>query len=184
MKIKQRIVNKISAKDFANWIANNLYDNPKDRIAFLLGKYTNELIWKLDKSCLTDMVKKDLARVDFDFENINIGIPVTEYWHDETEDFCFHTIHNDSFAFLLCQAGGDWENFVYFILYLDKENNLRGYIPHKGNTYCKRFKCAYGNLSYYMKNEDLAEKYDEKGMEKLANFNEMFEDIESRFIIE
>lgn len=42
-------------------------------------------------------------------------------------------------------AGGDWENPVYFVLYLSPKGKLRAYIPNEGNCYNKKYMMAYGN---------------------------------------
>ena len=85
-------------------------------------------------------VKKDLEKVDFDFENEDCnngcnyikgfrvapnGLP---YWGDD--------------------AGGDWEVPVFFIIYWDGKK-LRGYIPTEGNTWNTDTKTAYGNAMDY-----------------------------------
>lgn len=92
-------------------------------------------------------IRKDLSKVDFDFENIDVG-----------EDclLCntgFNQLSN-GFTYLLCAAGGDWETPVGFIIYWDGKV-LRGYIPTLGNTFNLKYKCAFGS------EENYADDYDE-----------------------
>lgn len=48
-------------------------------------------------------------------------------------------------TFLMGAAGGDWEHPVAFILYIDHNGNVRGYVPKDGNAYNHKFKTAYGS---------------------------------------
>ena len=75
-------------------------------------------------------LKKDLLKIDFDFENREI----------ESEIY----MTNIGVPYLCCWAGGDWECPVRFFIYYDGET-LRGYIPTKGNVFNRKTKSAIGN---------------------------------------
>lgn len=105
-------------------------------------------------------IKKDLSKVDFDFENVDVG--------DDgyLSDTGFHTLSN-GFSYLLCGAGGDWETPVGFIIYWDGKF-LRGYVPTLGNTFNLKFKCAFGSEENYDENydevcEEIFEEEEESG---------------------
>jgi len=89
-------------------------------------------------------IDKDLAKVQFDWEN-------WEHEHGE----CGVKVVNE-FPFLLMWAGGDWEYPVRFIIYWDGKQ-LRGYIPTEGNVFNKETKAAYGN-EYDFKKEEVDDK--------------------------
>lgn len=82
-------------------------------------------------------ISKDLAKIDFDYENLDVG---DECYLSNTG---FNQLHN-GFTYLLCAAGGDWEQPVGFIIYWDGKV-LRGYIPTLGNTFNLKYKCAFGS---------------------------------------
>lgn len=82
-------------------------------------------------------ISKDLAKIDFDYENLDVG---DECYLSNTG---FNQLHN-GFTYLLCAAGGDWEQPVGFIIYWDGKA-LRGYIPTLGNTFNLKHKCAFGS---------------------------------------
>ncbi len=92
-------------------------------------------------------IRKDLSKVDFDFENIDVG---DDGFLSNTG---FRKLEN-GFTYLLCAAGGDWETPVGFIIYWDGKS-LRGYIPTLGNTFNLKYKCAFGS------EENHADDYDE-----------------------
>lgn len=82
-------------------------------------------------------ISKDLAKIDFDYENLDVG---DECYLSNTG---FNQLHN-GFTYLLCAASGDWEQPVGFIIYWDGKA-LRGYIPTLGNTFNLKHKCAFGS---------------------------------------
>lgn len=82
----------------------------------------------------TSQANKDVQKIDFDFENTEPDKDGTEKLPDGTE-------------IIWAWAGGDWENPVRFVLYLDPNNKIRAYIPSKGNTYCHKCKCAFGTCT-------------------------------------
>jgi hypothetical protein len=81
---------------------------------------------------LTEQVRKDLSKVEFDTENIDVD--------------CCETLSN-GLSFVGVSAGGDWEWPVFFIIYYDGKK-LRGYIPKDGNLWNTNSKRAYGNDDY------------------------------------
>lgn len=103
-------------------------------------------------------INKDLSKVDFDFENIDVG---DDCYLSNTG---FHTLSN-GFTYLLCAAGGDWETPVGFIIYWDGKQ-LRGYIPTLGNTFNLKYKCAFGS------EENHADDYNEVCEEVFEEFSE------------
>ena len=103
-------------------------------------------------------VKKDLSKIDFDFENIDVG----------DDGFLLNTGFRkleNGFTYLLCAAGGDWETPVGFIIYWDGKV-LRGYIPTLGNTFNLKYKCAFGS------EENYADDYNEVCEEVFEEFSE------------
>lgn len=90
---------------------------------------------------LTPQVTKDLAKVEFDCENINAD--PNDAWMEESEYIGLHTLDN-GLSYLGVQAGGDWESSLFFIIYHDGRK-LRGYVPEKGNTWNTLNKKAVGN---------------------------------------
>jgi hypothetical protein len=83
--------------------------------------------------------QKDL-KISFDWEN-TITLP-DDVKHLRMEDVVgFHSIGDLNFLGIL--AGGDWEIPVFFILYQDLKNNIRAYIPTRGNLFDITEKCAY-----------------------------------------
>lgn len=86
----------------------------------------------------TDKIKKDLSKVEFDFENC---------WEMEPEICGFKTLEN-GFTYYGLMAYGDWEDEVFFIVYWDGKT-LRAYIPKEGNLYNTDTRTAYGNSGEY-----------------------------------
>ena len=138
-------------------------------------------------------IAKDVSKISFDFENSSF---MKEEGHnencDDSEDFeeydnfskkeekseyeifenyDIHTLEN-GLTYCLCGAGGDWEEPVYFIVYIDNKNKIRGYIPTEGNTFNVKYKCAYGseeNCENYEEDEE-NENYEED--EENENYEE------------
>lgn len=92
---------------------------------------------------------KDLGKVNFDFENSGC---TEEDNFLETKFIGFQTLSN-GFSFLGCNAGGDWEHPVFFIIYYDGKS-FRGYVPEKGNTFNKYTKTAFGSEGEFFDFED------------------------------
>ena len=92
-------------------------------------------------------VKKDLSKIDVDFENV-MSI---EEWAEETSQSqrIFHEIemlmdvNGKQFPVAWCLCGGDWQLPLLFVVYLDQTNHLRGYIPSDGNPYDHEHKRAW-----------------------------------------
>jgi len=104
-------------------------------------------------TCLTPIVKKDLAKVEFDLENIHLS-PKD---HPEMGNLLgFHEM-TTGLVYFGAMAGGDWECPVYFIIYWDGKQ-LRGYIPKNGNPWNRKTKRAYGN-SEVQDNADCQKQY-------------------------
>lgn len=80
--------------------------------------------------------RKDLEKIDFDFENCEGATEGSRVLPDGT-------------AIVWCWAGGDWEYPVHFVVYLDPSDKLRAYIPSDGNIYCHTCKCACGTCGEY-----------------------------------
>lgn len=90
---------------------------------------------------VTETIKKDLAKVEFDEENLE--------WEDG-EGYAglgsitgFHTLPNGLTYLGVC-CGGDWEQPLFYIVYYDG-TKLRGYVPTEGNHWNTDTKAAYGN---------------------------------------
>ena len=98
-------------------------------------------------------VKKDLSKIDVDFENVmsisewgkeggdGPDNSPTEKVFDEIE--MLTDVEGKQFPVEWCLCGGDWQLPVLFVVYLDHENHLRAYIPSDGNTYDRKTKAAY-----------------------------------------
>lgn len=88
---------------------------------------------------LTKTVEKDVGKVHFDTENVEIDSKCNFY----RAKLGLNTLSN-GMSFFGVIAGGDWEVPVYFIIYWDGKK-LRGYVPEEGNPWNKKTKEAYGN---------------------------------------
>jgi len=93
--------------------------------------------WPYHISQLGGKIAGDLSKIEFDYENVNISPAETR-----NRLVGFHNING--FTFCGVEAGGDWENSVFFIIYWDGRR-LRGYIPNIGNTFNTDTKKAFGN---------------------------------------
>ncbi len=87
------------------------------------------------------IVYKDLSKINFDMENIEL---VEEFSTPGAEDLePFEMLGEFPVAWV--SAGGDWEAPLIFGLYIGDKGELRAYIPKNGNAYNHREKCAYGS---------------------------------------
>jgi hypothetical protein len=125
-----------------------------------LKKYTDseDFPWNF-----SDRINKDLMKVQFDFENFE--------W--EGKGFgnlpCGFQVLKNGLPVLFCNAGGDWENPICFILYWDGKE-IRAYIPKNGNPWDKKYKTAMGSEQESQKweaeghdwTEDLIERTEEE----------------------
>ena len=116
-------------------------------------------------------VQKDISKIQFDLENYDI---------DPEGLAGFNKIGDLSYLGVI--AGGDWEMPIFFILYLDHNKQLRGYVPTDGNVFNKPMKSAYGNN----------DEEDEREVKKLGfetyddmdfDWNKIEEDIKNRIQI-
>lgn len=97
-------------------------------------------------------VSSDLQKINFDFENYYTpGTPENEnrdtsdsYVRPEEKGVVGFNVLPSGIPFLGAWAGGDWEYPVYFMIYWDGKS-LRGYVPTVGNTFCEKYKTAYGS---------------------------------------
>lgn len=85
-------------------------------------------------------VMKDLDKYDFYYENVLLKEDVEElkklgnqkYFYDDFGLLGIQQIKGRTFLGVL--GGSDYGVPLYFILYQDNKNTLRGYIPSKGNA--------------------------------------------------
>lgn len=95
-------------------------------------------------------INKDLAKIQFDFENYNIGNadPSYEKYPTDHEGYnnypCGYELLPNGLPVLFVNAGGDWECPICFCIYWDGKK-LRAYIPEDGNVFNKKERCAYGS---------------------------------------
>lgn len=121
----------------------------------------------------TTLVHKDLSKINFDFENCTemAGDIPTEQLPDGT-------------AIFWCAAGGDWEVPLYFVVYLCDKNQVRAYIPTKGNTFCTHCKTAFGSCGCdkptLSTGEEIDDDYDINEIEPDNDL--MYEDVCNRII--
>ncbi|RGO68112.1 hypothetical protein DXB08_23830 [Hungatella hathewayi] len=92
---------------------------------------------------LSPQIEKDLSVIVFDEENFTISHEEMFGDYDEDALMGIHTLEN-GLTFLGCQAGGDWECPIFYIIYWDGKQ-LRGYIPIYGNSYNSDFMTAFGS---------------------------------------
>jgi hypothetical protein len=121
-------------------------DKFKDICRQKLGVGTDEF----DPYEFPETIVKDLAKVNFDFENWNIGdaSPKYEKYPSDHKGFagypCGFKVLDNGMPALFVNAGGDWEHPICFCIYWDGKK-LRAYIPSDGNVYNKKEKCAFGS---------------------------------------
>lgn len=92
----------------------------------------------------TPKIKKDLEKINFDFENLTFG---GEGYYDEGSFADYpagYKVLDNNLPILLSNAGGDWEHPICYCIYWDGKE-MRAYIPKDGNVYNKKEKCAYGS---------------------------------------
>lgn len=96
-----------------------------------------------DPNNLSKQIEKDLSKVEFDFENYEIGN--AEFHSTGLCNYpCGYEVLSNGLPVLFVNAGGDWECPICFCIYYDGEK-LRAYIPTDGNLFNKKLKSAYGN---------------------------------------
>jgi hypothetical protein len=94
--------------------------------------------WEDNSYWLTDKIKNDLKKVEFDWENFS---PKRECYYYKEQVMGFQ--QRGDLVFLGCYAGEDGHTPIYFVIYYDGKQ-LRGYIPKKGNLWNFRTKQAFG----------------------------------------
>jgi len=97
-----------------------------------------------------EQILKDLSKVNFDFENYEIGNAdpsFTKYPSDHKGYNNYpvgYEMLPNGLPVLFVNAGGDWESPICFCIYFDG-SKMRAYIPSEGNVWNKKEKCAYGS---------------------------------------
>lgn len=107
---------------------------------------------------------KDIGKIDVSFENVLLENNHRNY------PLGFKELPNGVNGYLI-MVGGDWEYPVAVFMYYDGKD-FRAYVPKDGNSYNKKYKCAYGSEPNKIDRE--AFKPEEHDFEK------MFKDIENR----
>lgn len=130
---------------------------------------------------LSPQLKKDLSKVEFDWENSTSATSLTDQaWrsgkNDKTEFGYSLDImgpHNrmgaEGVSWIGCAAGGDWEEPLFFILYMD-QGEVRAWIPKDGNCWNRTTKQAFGN------DEDDDSKDIKKQIKKSGKYPELLDD--------
>jgi hypothetical protein len=119
----------------------------KDKIGFLFKEDEDgDIKWPYN---LPEKVNKDLSKVTFDWENCECGQADPNYKPQYHDDYtwggvCGYKILSNNLPVLVCGAGGDWEDPIFFILYWDGKQ-VRAYIPKEGNTWDLTYKTAHGS---------------------------------------
>ena len=94
-------------------------------------------------------VLKDLSMVNVNFENMESFDSYDAYTHlpglESMDGYEMIGEGDSAFPVLWCAGGGDWELPLVFIVYIDDDGKLRGYIPSDGNAYNHEKNAAYGN---------------------------------------
>jgi hypothetical protein len=107
---------------------------------------------------LSEIMKAGLANKE---NSINPANLISSLGNDikvkfDTENFELNESNNQSnnligfreiegFTFWGITSGGDWEEPVYFLLYISEKGKLRGYVPTDGNPWNRTTKRAFGN---------------------------------------
>lgn len=102
---------------------------------------------------LSVTLKKDLSKVDFDWENYTSATDLMDLaWEEIKDTFGYsrsimgphNQMGNKGVSWIGCAAGGDWEEPVFFMLYICN-GALRAWIPRDGNCWNRTTKQAFGN---------------------------------------
>jgi hypothetical protein len=88
------------------------------------------------------LIDKDFKSIDFDWENC-----------EEDDSVSVSNCFPDGTQFIWCYAGGDWEDPIEFIFYLDNRDRVRAFIPKDGNVFCPKCNHAYGSCKCNPKNQ-------------------------------
>ena len=107
---------------------------------------------------LPEVIQKDIGKIQFDFENYDIGNadPSFEQYPTDHQGYNGYTVGyevlSNGLPVLFVNAGGDWELPICFCIYYDGKK-LRGYVPTEGNVFNVEQKCAYGSEDEEDENE-------------------------------
>ena len=103
----------------------------------------------IDRECkanryfeLPQSVYNDINKVEFSMENSAFGL--NEHDNAFMNYPCGIVTLSNGMVCLFCNAGGDWEIPICFVVYWDGFE-LRGYIPKMGNLWSKKYNSAYGS---------------------------------------
>lgn len=120
-----RNVSKLPYDDTLDLIRNKiakLYNGELDDVLTDLNYYDSLLRLVIadnnNERKISKKFIKDISKIDFDLEN------------NET----IGTIDVDGATVEVCRGGGDWQTPIMFAVYFDG-NDVRGYVPEKGNLY-------------------------------------------------
>ena len=120
---------------------------------------------------LSARVEKDLSKVMFDMENCSFD-------EDFVKDIPVgYKVLKNGMPVLFLHAGGDWEEPLIFILYVDRYRVVRGYVPKAGNTWDLRYNTAHGSQ---MEREEWPHGQDIPINTRVADFTEIENDIVNR----
>ena len=128
-----------------------------------------------DESSKIKIVLKDLAKVQFDFENCTGFNDFEAYGNGYLQGYVeiapnFHTFW--------LSAGGDWEHPVNFLFYWG-DNRIRAYIPKDGNQWDVKYKTAYGSeMESNSWDDDNEEALEEEVRKEYAKVNSTSADPE------
>jgi len=110
---------------------------------------------------LPKKIETDLEKINFDWENYNMGEADPCYKEEYASDYngfagypCGYEVLDNGLPVLFVNAGGDWEHPICFVFYFDGKA-MRAYIPTEGNVYNKKDRCAYGSEEDYEAELDL-----------------------------
>jgi len=146
-------------------------------------------------------ISKDLAKVEFDWENVHGQGEYGKYGGSLISGI--QTLVN-GLTYFGVLVGGDWEYPLFFIVYWDG-TKLRGYVPKEGNAWDHKRKIAFGNADIddytgetldpdqkYIKAaliqkgwavadaDDLVRKKESDAAEELVDAKEILNDIRAR----
>lgn len=111
-------------------IAKNRYDRELEEYEELSNiKDIKEIVYHLIYGIIPEFeIEFDLENIELDTDEDNLGVQSI-----------------GDFNYIGIIAGGDWESPVFFILYIDENGKIAGYVPEDGNVYNKKLKSAFGN---------------------------------------
>lgn len=105
----------------------------------------DKTIYNLVTEFLTPTLQKDLSKFNFYCENLIEK--ATDLTFKDTPYFDFPLLGYQEFngiSFLGLIGGSDYGLPLFFILYIDDKNRIRGYLPSKGNAVNPLSKSTFG----------------------------------------